>query len=312
MKPATTPNLAAGVMFGLLTALIWGGWPVFSRFSLTRALNAYDIAVLRFTVAGVLLLPFWLKSLRGPLKPGLIALMFLGAGTPYLVLSGFGLSIAPANHFGVITPSCMLTFSSLAAWWLLDDRPTPSRLIGWPLIIVGVTLVGLRGFSLGGGDVWVGDLIFVACGLLWATYTIAFKRTGMTGLQATAWVNITSMLALLPFYIGLDLGNLGNASVKEVISQGFFQGVLSAVVALYCYNKALEILGVSRGAVFAALVPGVALILGIPVLGEIPGWIEVSGLLLVTLGMLCVLGMFARLWPARTQTAAKAAGNSKA
>ncbi|CAM2006342.1 DMT family transporter [Acanthopleuribacter pedis] len=290
-------HIAKGVMFGLLTALIWGAWPVFSRFSLTRALNTYDIAVLRFGVAGTILLPYWLKTLRHTtarpaVRPQLVLLMFFGAGAPYLVLSGYGLSIAPAGHFGVITPSCMLTFSSLAAWWLLDDKPTPARLIGWPLILIGVTLVGLRGLSLGSGDVWRGDLIFLICGVMWGIYTVAFKQTGMTGLQATAWVNVTSMLALIPIYLIFGLGNMGAASTSEIVTQGLFQGVFSAVIAMFCYNKALAILGVSRGAVFAALVPGCALILGIPVLGEIPGWIEVGGLCLVTTGMLFVLGMF--------------------
>lgn len=295
MKTEPNSQLGKGIFFGLMTALIWGAWPVFSRFSLTRALNTYDIAALRFGVAGLILLPFWLKIMKRTVRPQLIAVMFFGAGTPYLVLSGYGLTIAPANHFGVITPSVMLTFSSLVAWWLLDDRPTPARLIGWPLIITGVTLVGLRGLSLGGADVWTGDLIFVVCGMMWGAYTVAFKQTGMTGLEATAWVNVTSMLALFPIYLAFGLGNMAQASATEIITQGLFQGVFSAVIAMFCYNKALAILGVSRGAVFAALVPGMALILGIPVLGEIPGWVEVSGLLLVTTGMLFVLGMFGSL-----------------
>ena len=53
----------------------------------------------------------------------------------------------------------------------------------------------------------------------------------------------------------------------------------------------MAILGAARGAIFAALVPAVALLLAYPVLGEVPGVLELFGVTLVVLGMLQALGL---------------------
>ena len=50
--------------------------------------------------------------------------------------------------------------------------------------------------------------------------------------------------------------------------QAVFQGVLSAIVALLFYTRAVAILGAARGAVFAALVPTFSLLLAIPLLAR--------------------------------------------
>jgi drug/metabolite transporter (DMT)-like permease len=70
-----------------------------------------------------------------------------------------------------------------------------------------------------------------------------------------------------------------------------FQGVLSAIVALLFYTRAVAILGAARGAVFAALVPTFSLLLAIPLLGETPTQLQLVGVLLATAGMMFALGL---------------------
>jgi drug/metabolite transporter (DMT)-like permease len=70
-----------------------------------------------------------------------------------------------------------------------------------------------------------------------------------------------------------------------------FQGLLSAVVALLFYTRAVAILGAARGAVFAALVPSFSLLLAIPMLHEIPTRLQLAGVVLVTAGMMFALGL---------------------
>ena len=51
-------------------------------------------------------------------------------------------------------------------------------------------------------------------------------------------------------------------------TQALVQGLLSGVVAVFAYGRAVARLGAARAAVFAAMVPAVAILLGIPVAGE--------------------------------------------
>ena len=52
--------------------------------------------------------------------------------------------------------------------------------------------------------------------------------------------------------------------------QAVVQGVLTAILSLLLYGRAVHILGASSGAAFAALCPAMTALLGIPILGEWP------------------------------------------
>jgi TRAP-type C4-dicarboxylate transport system permease small subunit len=51
------PNYLKGVLFGFAAAFIWAGWSAMKRLAVTTSLDAWDIPVLRFDMAGLLLLP---------------------------------------------------------------------------------------------------------------------------------------------------------------------------------------------------------------------------------------------------------------
>ena len=46
-----------GALYGLAAVSIWSGWIVVARLGLQTSLTPWDIAALRFGVAGLLLLP---------------------------------------------------------------------------------------------------------------------------------------------------------------------------------------------------------------------------------------------------------------
>jgi drug/metabolite transporter (DMT)-like permease len=116
----------------------------------------------------------------------------IGAGAPYSLLATSGLTFAPSAHFGIIAPSSMLVFVTLGSFLWLRESLKVSRVVGILLILSGVVFVA--GQSLGGissdaapdiafdiafdiaPDIMTGDLMFVGCGLLWASYTLLAKH----------------------------------------------------------------------------------------------------------------------------------------
>lgn len=283
--------LPTGVLYGLVAALIWGAWPVLSRLGVQQSLTAYDVTALRFAVAGLVLLPVvWRRGLAG-LGWGRAAALACGAGVPYALVTIGGLGFAPAGHAGVIGPSCMLTVSTLGGWLLLGDRPDRARWTGLALIVCGVALVGWQGLAGGEEGAWIGDLMFAAGGTLWAIYTIASRAWKVDPIHATALVAVLSMLGYLPAYLLFGDPGILEAPLVEIVFQGVFQGLFAAILALLCFTRAVAMLGAARGAVFAALVPAVAVLLAFPVLGEAPGILELAGVAVVTIGMICALGL---------------------
>jgi drug/metabolite transporter (DMT)-like permease len=287
-------GILAGTVYGLIAATIWAGFPALTQFSIEQTLTPYDITALRFGIAGVLLLPFYFRRGLGGIRWPVALLITFGAGAPYVLMTAAGLWYAPAAHFGVITPSCMLLFSALGSRLLLGDRLTRARLVGIGVIVCGLVALGWEGLASFGGATWIGDLMFAAGGLMWATYTVSSRRFKLDPFHATVLVAVFSLVAFIPLY-GATFGSvLLQAPLREILVQGIFQGILSAIVALLCFTRAVAILGAARGAVFGALVPGLALLFAIPILGQFPTRLQITGVAFVTVGMLFALGLFAR------------------
>jgi drug/metabolite transporter (DMT)-like permease len=252
----------------------------------------------------VILLPIFWRTRLGSLRWQHALLLACGAGAPYVLLTAGGLAFAPAGHMGVITPSCMLLFSTLGSWWLLGDRPEAGRIAGVLTIFAGLLMLGWDGLANHGEHTWLGDVMFLLGGLFWASYTIGSRAWSVAPFHATVVVSVLSMIAYLPLYTVLAGSQLAAAPWSEILIQAVFQGVLSAIVALLLYTRAVALLGAARGAVFAALVPSFSLLVAIPVLHELPTRLQLSGVGLVTLGMVLVLGLYD---PAKWRRAARAA-----
>jgi drug/metabolite transporter (DMT)-like permease len=137
-----------GASYGALAAFIWGGFPAITKVSMgAEALTAWDVTALRFGVAGLLLLPLFRRLGLGRLRLGSALLLACGAGAPYVLLTAGGLEFAPAGHMGVITPSCMLLFSTLGSWLILGDRPQTTRIVGVLTIFAGILMLGWDGLT---------------------------------------------------------------------------------------------------------------------------------------------------------------------
>ena len=291
LSESQTSPLAAAVLYGLIASLIWGAWPVISAVGIRQSLHVTDIAALRFLVAGLILLPLVIRNGTGGLGWRRALFLSLGAGAPYVLVSASGLAYAPAGQGGIIGPSCMLVFSTLGGWLLLGDRPPRQRLIGMAVMLAGVLLIGGQALGDYQAEQGKGHLLFAGGGLLWASYTVALRTWGADPLQATALVSVLSLLFYAPIYLFTAEPQLLNAPLAEVAGQAVFQGLFAAILALICYSRAVALLGAGRGAVFATLVPAIAVLLAYPLLGEVPGPADMAGAALVTAGMITALGL---------------------
>ena len=287
-----------------MAALIWAGFPAITKLSMASgALDAWDITALRFGVGGLLLLPLFAHRRLGTLRPWSALFLACGAGAPYVLLTAGGLEFAPGGHMGVITPSCMLLCSTLGSRLVLKEALTAGRIAGALAIAAGLVVLGWDGLANHGELTWLGDAMFVLGGVFWASYTIGLRVFRVEPLHATAVVGVLSMALYIPGYAWLAGADLLAAPWREIVIQAVFQGVLSAIVALLFYTRAVAILGAARGAVFAALVPTFTLLLAIPLLGETPTALQLLGVAFVTAGMVFALGLHdPTKWRARPTT----------
>jgi drug/metabolite transporter (DMT)-like permease len=129
---------------------------------------------------------------------------------------------------------------------------------------------------------------------MWACYTLAFRKSGLSAWQAAAVINSGSVILLLPVLFLSGTSRLLEAPVADLLLQGFVQGVMSGLLAMTCYGAAVRRLGASNAAAFAALAPGLAALLAVPLLGEIPSGLSMAAILIVGFGVALASGAFWR------------------
>jgi len=124
------PNLLVGILSGLTVIAVWSGFVVFSRAGVTGNFTAYDIAALRFGVAGLVMIPTTIAWWPRHLSLGKALLLgATGPGVIYSVLSYAGLERAPAAYAGVFSNGMLPIFTATFAYFLVGhgwDRAASS------------------------------------------------------------------------------------------------------------------------------------------------------------------------------------------
>jgi drug/metabolite transporter (DMT)-like permease len=280
-----------GALYGLAAVSIWSGWIVVARLGLRTNLTPWDIAALRFGVAGFLLLPYVLRKGLAVERLGYVGLaaIVLGGAAP-VFFANSGLLFAPAAHAGALFPGVMPLMVALLAAVLLREEFTTAKKLGFALILPGVLAVAWGSGGEFGSLQTVGHGLFLSAGLAWAFYTVAMRKARLDGLHAAAICAVGSMLIYLPIFVVMPATTLAQAPWGDMALQAFVQGVLTAILSLLLYGRAVDILGASSGAAFAALCPVMTALLAIPILGEWPTLLDWAAISLISVGVYVVSG----------------------
>jgi drug/metabolite transporter (DMT)-like permease len=292
MNSSMRSSYTRGAIYGLAAVCIWASFIVVSRLGVRTSLTPWDVAAIRFTVAGILLLPYLMR--RGIAVDrlgwtGVIAIV-AGCGAPMVLLVNAGLLFAPASHGGALFPGVMPLMVALLAAMILKE-PFPARKwVGLATIAVGAFGIVLGRGGAAGTAQAIGDAMFLLAGIAWAGYTVAMRRARLGGLHAAAIAACGSLALYLPVYAGIAGTSVFNAPLFDIALQAVVQGVLTAIVALLLYGRMVSLLGATSAAAFVALTPVMTGLMGIPVLGEWPtpsDWVAIA---LISVGVYVVSG----------------------
>ncbi len=284
-RSARRPSAAIGVAAALGSVAIWAGWIVGTRHAVTHALDPETVGLLRFGVPALVFLPVLLRTGLMPRAIGPITLVSLmGAGAPFFITVAYAMAQAPAADIGPLLPGTMPLFVALIAVLVFGEPLGRWRGLGLALVAAGIFAIGGRGV-FAADDIWRGHGLLLAGALMWAIYTHAFKRSGLSALEAAAIVAAWSTIMLIPVGVPSLLRALEHGLARDVIVQGVVQGLLSGVIAIVLYGVAVTRLGAARASVYVALVPPLAMLIAIPVLGEWPDTAAMIGIAATAVGV---------------------------
>lgn len=272
----------------LVTMAAWGA----NLSAMKLLLERYDpvlISASRMAVAALALaVVAWLRHLRrtqlwprlsGRQWLGLLACAVLMVYVNQLLLVWGIQRTAAANASLVIALNPLV--SSLLAAALLGDRLTPARLAGVGLGFLGVAAVVLNrpGASLAGAG--FGDLLVLGAVLTWVAGGALVQRLGR-GLDAASIstvIHVAGGLMLALHVALLSLLDLGVswpplAAVRaQDVALIAATGLVATAFGAMVWNRALQLLGVARTALYAYWVPIFGVGFALAWLGEpLTGW----------------------------------------
>ncbi|QRM29634.1 DMT family transporter [Microvirga sp. VF16] len=290
---AQTRPALIGWLAAFATVTIWAVWAVATRHAVTHDLPPAAVGLLRFGVPALLLLPISWRIGLFPKNLGFLkGLGLLGSGAPFFLIVALGMQFAPAAEIGPLLPGTMPLFVALIGWLVFGERLGRIRIAGFALILIGVVCIGGYGLLFAGNGTWRGHVLLLAGACLWGIYTHAYRRSGLSSLQAAALIGLWSFLVLLPLGAPSLVHALDDGLAGSVILQAVVQGFLSGVAGIVLYGIAIDRLGASRAAAVSPLSIVLAALIAIPVLGEIPDTVALTGITLATLGVVLASGVF--------------------
>ena len=173
---------------------------------------------------------------------------------------------------------------------ILHEPFTGAKKLGFVLILLGVLCIAAGAGEPFGSAQTIGHALFLGSAVAWACYTVAMRRARLDGLHAAGIAAVGALVLYLPVYFFAEGASLFKAAWGDLALQAFVQGLLTAIVSLVLYGRAVSILGASSGAAFAALSPAMTAVMAIPVLGEWPAAMDWFAIAAISVGVYVVSG----------------------
>lgn len=246
---------------------------------------------LRFPLAAVVLVAVMLAGGRRmlPVRGDAWRVVVLGlvGNVLYQVFFILGMARSRAGNASVLLTGAPVYIALLSAW-LGHERVNGKVWAGIGATLVGIILVvgsGETGFGFG-TETLAGDLLLTACSAVWAVYTVGardlIQKYGTVAVTAwTLWVGAVGLLLLgLP-----DLLAMHTVLSLGAIASVVYAGVLGIAVAYLLWYRAVRVLGNTRTATLANVVPVFAILVAWIWLGEVPNAWQIAGAAIILGGV---------------------------
>jgi drug/metabolite transporter (DMT)-like permease len=294
MKKLKKPKLFLPYLALIFAQLIWGGSMVISKISL-QEFPPNTLAFLRFTIALILLMPFFtVITKKVKIKAEHIPKILL-AGLTMITFNIFflyqGLLLTTTINAAVLTLSLPI-LSVVAGWWFLKEKVYWINLLGILLGVFGaILIIGLPLLFVGNltGSMLLGNVMLILASASYVIGAIISKKLlkSYSSLFLTAAIFLVGALSFLPAAINDYIQNplwFEKVTILGILGL-LYLAILSSISAYFLYDYALEKVEVSKANLFQYIEPAIVATLAVPILGERISFSFIIGTCLIVLGV---------------------------
>ncbi len=279
----------------IISNLIWGAAAPIFKWSLMST-PPFTLAVLRFALATLILLPFVKDKLKVYPKD-FFALIIIALTGITINISFFflGLEYSDSINAPIIASSAPL-FIILFGFLFLKDKLRKKTILGGIIGLIGVLVIIVIPSIEQGFDISLLGNIFLVLSMFGSVVSaILIKKIikRYDPLTLTFWAFLIGTIGFLPMFFD-EIQRVGFLPVvnAQVILGILFGAFLSSGVAYYLHMWALKYMPVEDVGLFIYMDPIVAVIIAYPLLGETPTIHFVIGSILVFVGIFIAEGRF--------------------
>ena len=297
MTPSSTesdkPNGTVWTAYLLLVLapLSWAGNVVLAR-GVVDIIPPVSLAFWRWAAAFMFLIPFtWKHAWKD--RPTVLRRWKFMLLLSFLGISCFNTLLYIAVHTttainAALIQTTMPAIIMVICLILYHERVGTPQIVGVSLCILGASIVVLRGSwnTLLSLSLAKGDILMLAAVFLYAFYSVLLRESPKI-----------HPLSLLTYTFGLGALGLVPAYVLEVLRKGSFEltasvilsilyvAVFPSIVAFFCWNRGVAVIGANRTGLFINLIPVFASIMAVVWLGESLQLFHILGMALLAGGM---------------------------
>lgn len=285
-----------------VTLLIWASFFLSLKGGANSNLTPADIALTRFFIPALVLLPLvWkARNIVTAVPTRYLLGMFIGSGLPYLLVAGTAMQFVPVSHGSALVPGTLPLFVTGIAVLFFKQPLSRHRVAGLAMVLLGILLFLGSSLSSFNFEYTKGHLLFLCGSLMWAIFTISARVANLDALVSAGFISLCSTLLLLLLIVtGTLPSHLANTPIAqwpftELAVHSAVQGVGAGLIAAFTYLYAVKTLGAERSAAFGSATPAIATLLAIPFFGEIPDTLTWLALGSICIGSLVASNIFMR------------------
>ena len=289
----TSPILPHWVAHALLAIapLCWAANLVLAK-GVVDLLPPIAFAFWRWVLAFLLLLPFawrharrdWATAVAGWKSISVLAMTGI-AGFPSMLYAAVHTTTA-IN--GSLIQTTMPGFIILLSMAIFGEKVSARQLVGAATCVLGAATVVLKGdlVAMSIPDFAHGDILMTLAVILYAIYSLLLgHRPSVHPLSLMVYTFALGALGLFPLYLW-ELSELGGFTVcREIVLSIVFVALFPSIVAYFCWNRGIDVIGPNRGGLYICLIPVFASILAISFIGETLKTYHIAGMIMIVTGM---------------------------
>ncbi|MEH2479115.1 drug/metabolite transporter (DMT)-like permease [Nitrobacteraceae bacterium AZCC 2146] len=274
-----------------LTSLFWAGNSIVGR----TAAGHFPPVTLSFTrwlCAFLILLPFAWRDLRTD-WPAIRAKLGIMVAMSVCGIAAFNTLLYTALEYTTALNALLLQSSTplfVAMWSLivLRVRLTLAQASGILVSLIGVLVIVMHGdlTRLASVEFNRGDMLMVLALAIFGLYSaLVPKRPVIQQTSFLAFIFGCGVLCLAPFFVWELLARpAAEVTASNALALGYTV-VFPSILAYFCYNRGVQLVGPNRSAPFFHLVPVFGSAMAIFLLGEHLQLFHVAGYALVLVGI---------------------------